>query len=165
MELLEQVKRRATKMTRGLEHLSYEERPREACSDRTRGNSFKLKEGRFRLDLRKKFFTVRVNNRVIEAFRLEKTLKIIESNCKPNTAKSTINHVPKRHIYMSFKYPQRWRLNHFLGQPVPMLDNPFSEQIFPNIQSKPPLAQLFPLILSLVTWEKRLTRTSLQPSF
>ncbi|KAK4817044.1 hypothetical protein QYF61_026170 [Mycteria americana] len=34
------------------------------------------------------------------------------------------------------------RLNHFPGQPVPMLDNPFSEVKFPNIQSKPPLAQL-----------------------
>ncbi|KAK4811265.1 hypothetical protein QYF61_022162 [Mycteria americana] len=35
-----------------------------------------------------------------------------------------------------------WRLNHFPGQPVPMLDNPFSEEKFPNIPSKPPLVQL-----------------------
>ncbi|KAK4825306.1 LOW QUALITY PROTEIN: hypothetical protein QYF61_026657 [Mycteria americana] len=53
-----------------------------------------------------------------------------------------LHHVPKHLIQTSFKYLQGWRLNHFPGQPVPMLDNPFSEVTFPNIQSKPPLAQL-----------------------
>ena len=31
-----------------------------ACSDRTSSDDLKLKEGRFRLDIRKKFFTLRV---------------------------------------------------------------------------------------------------------
>ncbi|KAK4827587.1 hypothetical protein QYF61_019489 [Mycteria americana] len=56
--------------------------------------------------------------------------------------RSPLYHVPKHLIQTSFKYFQGWRLNHFPGQPVPMLDNPFSEVKFPNTQSKPPLAQL-----------------------
>jgi len=96
----------ATKMIRGLEHLSCEESLREfglrereslssawkgegscgdliadfqylkeackkdgdklfsrACCNQTRGNGFKLREGRFRLDIRRKFFTLRVVER------------------------------------------------------------------------------------------------------
>jgi len=92
MDLLERVQRRmATKMIRGLQHLSCEESLKEfglfslgkgglwgdfilsfqyvkraykkdgdkifsrASYDSTRGNGFKLKEGRFRLDIRRNF--------------------------------------------------------------------------------------------------------------
>lgn len=47
-----------------------------------------------------------------------------------------LNHVPKHHIYRFFEYFQgRW-FHFFPGQPVPVTDKPFSEEIFPNIESK-----------------------------
>ncbi|KAK4814242.1 hypothetical protein QYF61_012738 [Mycteria americana] len=120
MELLERVHRRPTKMIRGLEHLSYEDRLRElglfslekrrlrgdlpgayrkdrdrlfskACCDKTRSNGFKLREGGFRLDLRKKFFTMRVvkhwnrlPREVVEAPSLETfKVKLYLGNYRP----------------------------------------------------------------------------------
>ncbi|KAK4819771.1 hypothetical protein QYF61_011371 [Mycteria americana] len=64
-----------------------------------------------------------------------------------------------------------WRLNHFPGQPVPTLDNPFSELKFPNIQSKPPLVQLEAISSPPITCylgeetDPHLSTTSFQPLF
>ncbi|KAK4809752.1 LOW QUALITY PROTEIN: hypothetical protein QYF61_008873 [Mycteria americana] len=78
-----------------------------------------------------------------------------------------LHHVPKHLIQTAFKYLQGWGLHHFPGQPVPMLDNPFSEEKFPNIQSKPPLAQLEAISSRPITCDlgEETDPTSLQPPF
>ena len=43
---------------------------------------------------------------------------------------------------MFFERLQGWGLHHLPGQPVLMPDHSFTKEIFPNIQSKPPLMQL-----------------------
>lgn len=76
-------------------------------------------------------------------------------------------HVPKCQVSESVKSPQGWWLHQFPGQCLPLLDIPFHEEIFHIIRSKSPLAQpeLFSLVLSLITWEKRLIPTWLQHPF
>jgi len=50
--------------------------------------------------------------RIVELLRLEKTLKIIESNhvltIHPNSNNPPLNHVPEHHIQMVFKHIQGW---------------------------------------------------------
>jgi len=80
-------------------------------------------------------------NRIRESLRLEKTSKIIKSNHHPNTSMPAkpCPQVPHLHI---FEPLQGWWLHHLLGQPGPMPDHSLSTEIFPSIQSKPPLMQL-----------------------
>jgi len=47
--------------------------------------------------------------------------------------------VPHPH---GFEPLQGWGLHHRPGQPIPTPDHSLSEEIFPNIQSEPPLTQL-----------------------
>lgn len=84
---------------------------------------------------------------------------IIQSNHLPT------NHIPQYHIYTFLQCFQRQCL--LPGQPVPVPNCSFLEDVFPNIQSEPPLVQLedIPSCATTVTWEKRLTPHLITTSF
>ena len=63
MKLIEWVQRKAAEVTEGVEQLSYKDRRRELVLfglEKTRGNGHKFCQRRFRLDIRKNFFSQRV---------------------------------------------------------------------------------------------------------
>jgi len=72
---------------------------------------------------------------------LEKTSKIIKSNHHPNTTMPTKPYPEVPHVYVFWTPPGQW-LYHCPGQPLPTSGYSLSKEIFPNIQSKPPLMQL-----------------------
>ena len=53
-----------------------------------------------------------------------------------------LNPVPKGHIHTVFEPLQGWGLHHCPRQPGSRPDHSFSEEVFPNLQSEPPLMQL-----------------------
>jgi len=80
------------------------------------------------------------NHRTTESLRLEKTSQITKSNHHPNTTMPA-EPCPQVPHLRTFEYLQGWGLHHCPGQPCPMPDRSFSQDIFPNIQPKPPLTQ------------------------
>lgn len=66
--------------------------------------------------------------RIMESFSLGKTSKLTQSNHYPSTAKPITDPIPRCHIHTSFKSLQEQWILHFPGQPLPVLDDPFSEQ-------------------------------------
>lgn len=70
------------------------------------------------------------NQKITELLRCEKTSES-KSSLQPSTTPLTI----KPHPNVGFEPFQGWWFHHFSGQPVPNLDNPFHDEIFPDPQS------------------------------
>jgi len=83
------------------------------------------------------------NHRIAE---VGKELKDHQIQPQPNHTTLTNNpplrHVPEHHIQTVFKHIQGWWLNHLPGQSIPVLNNPFCKEQFPDIQPELTLVQL-----------------------
>ena len=78
---------------------------------------------------------------IIESLSLEKPLRSSRPTITPHPP-CPLTHVPQSHIYTVLEYLQGSWIHHLPEQPVPVHHLSFWEEIFPNIQTEPPLAQL-----------------------
>lgn len=91
-------------------------------------------------------------------------LKSSSPTAPPALPSSPLSHVPKCHIHAALKSLQGWWLHHCPGSLCQCWTTCSMKEFF---QPKPPqyILQLFPLFLSLITWEKWPTPTWLNSSF
>ena len=73
----------------------------------------------------------------------------------PNSNNPLLNHDPEHDIQMVFKHIQGWWINHLPGDPILVLNNPFSKEVFSDIQRKLTLAQLEAISPCPVTYQNQ----------
>lgn len=74
--------------------------------------------------------------------------RIFKSSHELSTAQPPLNHVPKCHMYISFNTFRGGDSTTTLGSLFSMLHHLSSEEMFPNIQSKTPLVQLYSSLIA-----------------